>query len=125
MPGFLRRPAFWIVIVVLGLLAGAGFYSKGQQAEKKKKLEAAAAQGWVDRDRIIGETLTSIRRAGADIILTNTFGGNRHRLKLHNAQGQVREINIAAAKNASAYASAKAAANHLAVAWHWKGPRRG
>jgi len=44
MPGFLRRPAFWIVIVVLGLLAGAGFYSKGQQAEKKKKLEAAAAQ---------------------------------------------------------------------------------
>ena len=32
--------------------------------------------------------------AGADIILTNTFGGNRHRLKLHNAQDQVREINI-------------------------------
>ena len=36
--------------------------------------------------------------AGADIVLTNTFGGNRHRLKLHNAQGQVREINIAAAQ---------------------------
>jgi 5-methyltetrahydrofolate--homocysteine methyltransferase len=34
--------------------------------------------------------------AGADIVLTNSFGGNRHRLKLHNAQGQVREINIAA-----------------------------
>jgi porphobilinogen synthase len=33
-------------------------------------VEAAAAQGWVDRDRIIMETLTSIRRAGADIILT-------------------------------------------------------
>lgn len=42
--------------------------------------------------------------AGADIILTNTFGGNRHRLKLHNAQDQVREINIAAAKNARAEA---------------------
>ena len=40
--------------------------------------------------------------AGADIILTNTFGGNRHRLKLHNAQDQVREINIAAARNARA-----------------------
>ena len=38
--------------------------------------------------------------AGADIVLTNTFGGNRHRLKLHNAQDQVREINMAAAKNA-------------------------
>jgi porphobilinogen synthase len=33
-------------------------------------VEAAAAQGWVDRRRIIDETLTSIRRAGADIILT-------------------------------------------------------
>jgi 5-methyltetrahydrofolate--homocysteine methyltransferase len=44
--------------------------------------------------------------AGADIILTNTFGGNRHRLKLHNAQDQVREINIAAAKNARAEADA-------------------
>ncbi len=44
--------------------------------------------------------------AGADIILTNTFGGNRHRLKLHNGQDQVREINIAAAKNARAEADA-------------------
>ena len=44
--------------------------------------------------------------AGADIVLTNTFGGNRHRLKLHNAQDQVREINIAAAKNARAEADA-------------------
>jgi porphobilinogen synthase len=33
-------------------------------------IEAAAAQGWVDRGRVIEETLTSIHRAGADIILT-------------------------------------------------------
>jgi porphobilinogen synthase len=33
-------------------------------------VEAAAAHGWIDRDRAIVETLTSIRRAGADIILT-------------------------------------------------------
>ncbi len=44
--------------------------------------------------------------AGADIILTNSFGGNRHRLKLHNAQGRVRDINIAAAKNARTEADA-------------------
>ncbi len=44
--------------------------------------------------------------AGADIILTNTFGGNRHRLKLHNAQDRVREINMAAARNARAEADA-------------------
>jgi porphobilinogen synthase len=33
-------------------------------------VEAAAANGWLDRDRVIIETLTSIRRAGASIILT-------------------------------------------------------
>ncbi len=33
-------------------------------------ISAAAAKGWIDRDRTIVETLTSIRRAGADIVLT-------------------------------------------------------
>ncbi|HEV2372415.1 MAG TPA: porphobilinogen synthase [Streptosporangiaceae bacterium] len=33
-------------------------------------VEAAAAQGWLDRERVIMETLTAIRRAGASIILT-------------------------------------------------------
>ena len=33
-------------------------------------IEAAAANGWIDRDRAILETLTSIRRAGAQIVLT-------------------------------------------------------
>ena len=33
-------------------------------------VEAAAAQGWIDRERVILETLTSVRRAGADIVLT-------------------------------------------------------
>jgi porphobilinogen synthase len=33
-------------------------------------VEAAAANGWIDRDRTILETLTSIRRAGANMILT-------------------------------------------------------
>ncbi|TQF04908.1 porphobilinogen synthase [Kitasatospora acidiphila] len=33
-------------------------------------VEAAAANGWIDRDRTIMETLTSIRRAGAEQILT-------------------------------------------------------
>ena len=32
--------------------------------------EAAAANGWLDRDSVIMETLTAIRRAGADMILT-------------------------------------------------------
>ena len=33
-------------------------------------IEAAAANGWLDRDKAIMETLTSIRRAGASVILT-------------------------------------------------------
>jgi porphobilinogen synthase len=33
-------------------------------------IEAAAANGWVERDRIVLETLTGIRRAGADLVLT-------------------------------------------------------
>ncbi len=33
-------------------------------------VEAAAANGWVDRERAIMETLTAIRRAGASVILT-------------------------------------------------------
>lgn len=33
-------------------------------------IEAAAANGWIDRERAILETLTGIRRAGADVVLT-------------------------------------------------------
>ncbi len=33
-------------------------------------VEAAAANGWIDRERTITETLTAIRRAGADVVLT-------------------------------------------------------
>ena len=33
-------------------------------------IEAAAANGWLDRDRAIGETLPAIRRAGASVIIT-------------------------------------------------------
>jgi porphobilinogen synthase len=33
-------------------------------------VKAAAARGWIDEERIVKETLLSIARAGADIILT-------------------------------------------------------
>lgn len=33
-------------------------------------IEAAAERGWVDRDRMVLESLTSIRRAGAQVVLT-------------------------------------------------------
>ena len=44
----------------------------------------ALYQGWVD--------------SGSDLFLTNTFGGNASRLKLHNGQDRVRELNRAGAE---------------------------
>ena len=45
-------------------------------------VEAAAARGWLDRDRAIMETLTAISRAGADIIVTYWAAEVARRLKL-------------------------------------------
>lgn len=44
--------------------------------------------------------------AGSDVFLTNSFGGNASRLKLHNAQGRVAELNRAAAEIGRAVADA-------------------
>ncbi|MCT8266680.1 betaine--homocysteine S-methyltransferase [Afifella sp. JA880] len=44
--------------------------------------------------------------AGSDIILTNTFGANRFRMKLHNAQDRVFELNKLAAEIAREAADA-------------------
>ena len=42
--------------------------------------------------------------AGADIVLTNSFGGTRYRLKLHKAEERVAELNEKAARIARAEA---------------------
>ena len=44
----------------------AAYQVSGEYAQ----IEAAAANGWIDRERVMMESLTSIRRAGAQIILT-------------------------------------------------------
>jgi 5-methyltetrahydrofolate--homocysteine methyltransferase len=44
--------------------------------------------------------------AGSRIITTNSFGGNRFRLMLHNDQDRVRELNLAAARLAREVADA-------------------
>ena len=33
-------------------------------------VEAAAVAGWIERERVMMETLTSVRRAGAQVVLT-------------------------------------------------------
>jgi porphobilinogen synthase len=44
----------------------AAYHVSGEYA----MIKAAAAKGWIDEERVMLETLTSIKRAGADIILT-------------------------------------------------------
>ncbi len=46
--------------------------------------------------------------AGADIVLTNTFGATRHRLKLHDASDRAAELSIAGARIARSVADAAA-----------------
>jgi porphobilinogen synthase len=67
----LVKPALGYLDVVAAVAAAvdvpvAAYQVSGEYA----MVEAAAARGWVDRDRTVLETLTSIRRAGASIILT-------------------------------------------------------
>jgi len=47
----------------------------------------------VDQPQNIRSLYKNAVDAGSDIFLTNTFGGNASRLKLHGAQGRVRELN--------------------------------
>src|SRR5580658_2194004 len=54
-----------------------------------------------DRVRALHQSFVE---AGAEIILTNSFGGNRRRLALHGLEGRVRELNRLAAENARAEA---------------------
>lgn len=65
----------------MGLSAGESpeFWNVDHQ-ERVRRLYS----GWVD--------------AGSDIFLTNTFGGNAARLKLHDGQSRVRELNLAGAE---------------------------
>lgn len=47
----------------------------------------------VDQPDNIRKLYRGAVESGSDIFLTNTFGGNASRLKLHGAQGRVRELN--------------------------------
>jgi methionine synthase I (cobalamin-dependent) len=52
----------------------------------------------VERPEQVADVHRSFAAAGADILLTNTFGGNGRRLALHGAQARVRELCVAGAR---------------------------
>ena len=58
-----------------------------------------APEFWnVERPNDIRKLYQDSVDAGSDLFLTNSFGGNASRLKLHDGQGRVRELNRAAAE---------------------------
>jgi methionine synthase I (cobalamin-dependent) len=50
----------------------------------------------VERPTLVSDVHRRFIAAGADLVLTNTFGGNSRRLALHGASDRVRELNTAA-----------------------------
>ncbi len=79
---------------------GSNLFTMGLQSGDSPELWNA------DHPQRIAALARSFIEAGADIVLTNTFGGNRYRLKLHHAEARMRELNIAAARIARAEADA-------------------
>jgi len=77
---------------------GTNLFAMGLQS-------GAAPELWNDTDP---DKITQLHRnfveSGSDIILTNSFGGTRYRLKLHGAQDRVFELNRKAAELARAVA---------------------
>lgn len=67
----LVKPAAWYLDVLADVAAASpvpvwAYQVSGEYA----MVEAAAANGWIDRDRAVLESLTGIRRAGAEAVLT-------------------------------------------------------
>jgi methionine synthase I (cobalamin-dependent) len=77
---------------------GSNLFDRGLQSGDAPELWNAAHP-----DRISGLHRAFVD-AGADIILTNSFGGTRYRLKLHKAEHRVAELNETAARLARAEA---------------------
>jgi 5-methyltetrahydrofolate--homocysteine methyltransferase len=79
---------------------GTNYFAMGLEAGEPPEL-------WnVDHPERVQQLHRGFVDAGADIVLTNTFGGNRHRLKLHRAEGRVFELNRRAAELAGEVAAA-------------------
>jgi len=71
---------------------GTNFFKKGLETGYPPEL-------WnVERPDEVTDLHRAFIAAGSRLILTNSFGGTAHRLKLHDSQDRVGELNLAAAK---------------------------
>ncbi len=87
-------------VVLADGATGTNYFGMGLEAGDAPELWNA------DHPERVQELHRAFVDAGADIILTNTFGGNRHRLQLHRAEGRVAELNRRAAELAREVADA-------------------
>lgn len=80
-----------------GILVADG--AAGTQLQKAGLEPGASPEHWnLENPDAIRALHRGYIEAGANVVLTNTFGGTRFRLARHGLEGQVREINEAAAK---------------------------
>jgi len=71
---------------------GSNLFERGLQSGDAPEL-------WnVEHPDRVADLQRAFIAAGADIILTNTFGGTRYRLKLHRSEARVAELNEKAAR---------------------------
>lgn len=77
---------------------GSNLFERGLQSGDAPELWNS------DHPERVAQLHRAFVEAGADIILTNSFGGTRHRLKLHKAEDRVAELNEKAARIARSVA---------------------
>lgn len=96
---------------VLDRLQQQGFLvldgAMGTQLFARGLISGGSPEAWnVEHPERVQSVHQAYVDAGSDVILTNSFGGTRYRLKLHEMQDRVVELNRAAAQNARAVADA-------------------
>ena len=71
----------------------------GTQLQSAGLDDGGAPELWnVERPEVVEEVLTRYVAAGSQAITTNTFGGTRPRLQMHQLEDRVAELNAAAAQ---------------------------
>ena len=87
-------------VLVLDGAMGTQLFSRGL-------VSGGSPEEWnIDHPERVQDVHRAYVEAGSQVILTNSFGGTRYRLKLHNLQDRVVELNRAAAQNGRAVADA-------------------
>ena len=87
--------------VILDGAMGTNLFRKGLTSGE-------CPESWnIENPEKISEIHQGFVDAGSDIIVTNTFGGNQFRLKLHQLESKVKELNFAGAQIARECAGQK------------------